>query len=100
MANNLYISEFEQIVRTTVGRVVAAQCPPHAEQKVDFTAGATQSTAFNVRTRFVRLHAEAICSVTFGTNPTASAASMRMTAGQTEYFGVNAGDKLSVITNT
>jgi len=100
MANNLYISEFEQIIRTTVGNVVAAQCPPHAQQKVDFTAGATQSAAFNVRTKFVRLHAEAICSVAFGSNPTATNAMLRLTAGQTEYFGVNAGDKLSVITNT
>jgi len=48
----------------------------------------------------VRLHADSVCSVLFGTNPTATTANARMAAGQTEYFGVAPGMKVSVIANT
>jgi len=48
-------------------------------------AGSVQSSAFNAKTRFVRLHADAICSIEFGTNPTAAATTARMAAGQTEF---------------
>jgi hypothetical protein len=47
-----------------------------------------QSAAFNAKTCFVRLHTDAVCSLKFGTNPTASATTARIAAGQTEYHGV------------
>jgi len=97
MANNLYISEYTQ---NQIDLPVVAAEPATANQKVDFTAGATQSSAFRNDTRLVRIHAEAICSILFGTNPTASAANARLVAGQTEYFKVFPGHKVSVITNT
>ena len=97
MANNLYISEYTQ---NTIDLPVLAAEPSTATQKVDFTAGATQSSAFRNDTKLVRIHAEAICSVRFGTNPTATTADMRMVAGQTEYFKTSPAFKLSVIANT
>ncbi|MBP9714802.1 MAG: hypothetical protein KBD60_14140, partial [Sterolibacterium sp.] len=62
--------------------------------------GSLQSAAFNGATRVVRLHTDAICSVAFGANPTATANTKRMAANSTEYFGVEPGHKVAVITNT
>lgn len=98
----LYITEFEQVAAGTNGlQVQAALQLPLAEQTVAITTS-TQSNALNAGTRLVRLHADAVCSVLFGTNPTALTTSMRMAAGQTEYFMVNgkSGLKIAVITNT
>ena len=106
MALNLYISEYEHVRQTSRGNVLAGVEPSVATQKVDFTAGSTASAAFNVRTKFVRIHAEAICSIVFGTAPTAAATGLRLTAGQTEYFGVDIENfaagamKVAAITNT
>lgn len=96
----LYITEFAAPAVVS-GKVapVGAQ-PPIAEQTVAIGAGSVQSAAFNAATRFVRLHTDAICSISFGSNPTATATKARMAAGQTEYYGVNASDKVAVITNT
>jgi orotate phosphoribosyltransferase len=48
----------------------------------------------------VRVHTDAICSIAYGANPTATINSFRMNANTTEYFGVNPGDKIAVISNT
>ena len=79
----------------------AAQEPAITTQVLSIGVGSVQSNPFNVNTRFVRLHSDAICSVEFGADPTASAASsQRMAANQTEYKGVKPGDLVAVITNT
>jgi hypothetical protein len=61
-----------------------------------------QFAAFNAKTRFVRLHTDAVCSIKFGTNPTASATTARMAANSTEYSSVppNQAYKVAAITNT
>ncbi len=94
----LYITEFAEVEIGPAGRVgqFAAQ-PPLAEQTVVIGAGSLQSSAFNTNTRFVRLNTDALCSVLFGTNPTALAnSSARMAANQTEYFGVPKGQAFKV----
>lgn len=72
------------------------------DQTVAIGGGSTSSAAFNARTRLVRLHCDAICSVKFGTAPTALTTSARMAAGTTEYFSIEAGTalKVAVISNT
>ena len=101
---SLYIAEYEQIVDTTVGKAIAPQCPPHAEQKLTISGVSAPSAALHARTKFVRLHSDAVCSVAFSNDPaatpTASAANARLAANQTEYFGVFPGTKLAVIQNT
>jgi hypothetical protein len=72
--------------------------PPLAEQQVAIGGGSLQSVAFSGTTRFIRVDTDTTCRIAWGKNPTASAANTtRLVAGQTEYFGVNAGDKLAVI---
>lgn len=98
---SLYIAEFEEMPHTSGSKVQAALQAPLAEQKL--TIGTeVKSAAFNARTRFVRLHTDAICSILFGTDPTAAVTNARMAANATEYFGVPMGAnyKVSVITNT
>jgi hypothetical protein len=99
----LFITEYAEIALGGAGRIgqIPAE-PPLAEQTVAIGAGSVQSNALNAQTRIVRLHTDAICSVLLGTNPTATAASRRLAAGQTEYFGVPRGSglKVAVIQNT
>lgn len=98
----LYITEYAELPIGPAGRVGQMPMePPVAEQAIPFTT-AVASAAFNAKTRFVRLHTDAICSVVFGVTPVATVANGRMAAGQTEYRAVppGAGYKVSVVTNT
>jgi hypothetical protein len=96
----LYVTEF----RSLMAAPEAGQfplCPPVVDQTpVAIGVGSAQSAAFDPATRFVRLHADAICSIEFGTNPDADANNMRLAANQTEYFAVSPNHKVAVITNT
>jgi hypothetical protein len=98
----LYVAEFDNLGETTRGAPPIALQTPLAEQTVAIGGTTTSSSAFNALTRVVRLHTDAICSVAFGTAPTATAVKMRMAAGATEYFAVPVGQsyKVAVITNT
>lgn len=99
----LYITEYARQGRDAAGyQMVVADEPPVANQTVAITAGSTASAAFNVNTKFVRISTDAICSIEFGTAPTASATTRRMPANTTEYFSVPQGAsfKVAVITNT
>lgn len=101
----LYVSEYANVAAvghsygpaTVVGQ--APLEPPLAEYTVPFGSA---SAAFQAKTTFVRLHADAICSVAFGASPSASTTNKRMAANQTEYFGVPAGlgFSVSVVSNT
>jgi len=99
----LYITEYAELEIGPAGRVGQMPMePPLAEQTVAIGGTSAQSLAFNASTRFVRLHTDAICSVEFGTNPTATGTTGRLAASQTEYRGVPKGQsyKVAVITNT
>lgn len=99
----LYISEYAELPVGPAGRVGQMPSePPLVDQTVAIAAGSAQSAAFNAKTRFVRLHTDAICSVLFGSSPTAAATNGRMAANQTEYRDVSRlpGGKVAVITNT
>lgn len=97
--SKLYIAEFSGVALTASDGAAIAPMPAINEQVVDFTAGATASAAFNAATRIVRIHTDAICSLAFGPTPVATVANARLIAGQTEYFGVVPGQKVSAIVN-
>lgn len=95
------IAEFDLLCRDDNSvQLQAGPVPPRVKQQVSITAGSVQSSAFANNTKFLRVHADAACRVEFGANPTADGTSMRMAAGQTEYFGVTPGHKVAVITTT
>lgn len=98
----LYITEFSNIgFAGGAASQVAAQ-PHNVKQTVAIGGVSAQSSAFAANTSLIRLHTDAICSVQFGTNPTATATDARMAANQTEYFTVpmTGTHKVAVITNT
>ena len=96
-----YVTEFQGLGSDPNGSVQAVAGPPLAEQTVVIGVGSAQSAAFQPTTTVVRVHVDAICSFKIGgANPVATASSARMIAGQTEYFRVQPGDKVAVITNT
>jgi hypothetical protein len=65
-------------------------------------ASSAQSAAFDGGTSMIRLHTDAICSVAFGTNPTATTNNMRLAANETVLMTVRPGTsfKVAVIANT
>ena len=93
----LYITEYSAI---SIPDAPIAPGEAIASQTVAIGGSSTQSSAFNAQTRYVRLHTDAICSILFGSNPTATATTARMAADATEYFSVNPSTKVAVITNT
>ncbi len=99
----LYVTEFTRQGRDGGGLLLpVADQPTVAEQVVAIGGGSVASSAFNANTNFVRVHTDAICSISFGTAPTATTSTMRLAAGGTEYFSVPRGlsYKVAVITNT
>lgn len=99
----LYVTEYQFASAVGPGQTpmpIAVE-PPVASQTVSYTT-TTQSNAFNVLTSFVRIHTDSICSIEFGTNPTATTSKRRMVAGATEYFAVPPGEsyKVAAVTNT
>jgi hypothetical protein len=99
----VFITEYARQARDASGFImVVADEPPVANQTVNIGGSSAQSSAFNALTRFVRVNTDAVCSIEFGTDPTATANTRRMAANTTEYFGVPLGGnyKIAVITNT
>ncbi len=97
----VYVSEFNAIGGTANFNVVSAFQPSINDQTIVVSGSSVQiATAFNKNTNFVRLNTDAICSIKFGSNPTATVANARMSANSTEYFVVVPGQMVAVISNT
>lgn len=93
----LQISEFGGLTRKSTVQI--AMLPAIAIQEL--TIGAeVKSAAFSSSTLFIRVKANAACAIKEGSNPTATTADLPLDAGETEYFGVTPGNKLSVILRT
>jgi hypothetical protein len=97
----LYIAEYANMGAAPNATPQMPMDPPLAQQTVAIGASSAQSAFLQAGTRFVRLHADVVCSVTFGPNPTATATAARLAANQTEYRAVPEGGsfKVAVITN-
>lgn len=96
-----YISEYSVLPRDGKGIGVPVGQEPCLVDQTPVAIGAeAKSAAFGADTKFIRFHCDAICSIAFGTNPTATTNNKRLAANTTEYFGVIPGQKVSVIANT
>lgn len=95
----LYITEYQKYSGSGTNFQAALE-PEQANQRVVNTGATTQSTAFGKNTYLIRVHADSICSIEVGANPTATTSSKRLAANQTEYFAVLPGQVLAVILNT
>lgn len=100
---SLYISEFRLEGADAIGSSAqVVKAPATTTQKVTITGASAQSATLDASTTLVRVQSDAICSILFGTNPTATASDMRLAADQAEYFSVpeNSGLKIAVISNS
>ncbi len=92
----LYITEYETLAPIDHG--IFAQCGYEdggvTEQTVTYTTS-TASTAFQDETRFVRVVADALAHVEFGSAPTATISNKPIQANVPEYFGVVGGQKVA-----
>lgn len=99
-ASKLFISEYGVLGSTNSpgGAAQIAAEPVLVDQVVDFSGGVTASSAFSGQTRFVRLQCDTRCAVRVTTAGTAATTSNKpLAADSPEYFGVQPGDKVSVI---
>lgn len=99
----LYITEYEDQAKDSEGNPVPVGLEPRVTNQTVAISGAhAESQLFNARTRFVRIHTDAICSFIVGSAPVATTSHSRMAADQVEYFGCPQGGglKVSVISNT
>ena len=96
----MFIEEFSAAGIAGPGMLPVGVQPSATTQTVSIGGTSAQSSAFGATTRFVRLSTDAVCSYSFGTNPTATTSKPRMGSGQVEYFAVTPGHKIAVISNT
>lgn len=97
----LYISEYASLLQAQNGSYIPVpQEPAIAVQTVAISGTSAQSAAFNAATKFIRVSPDGICSLKWGSNPTATTSDFRMVTNGAEYIGVTAGHKVAVITNT
>jgi hypothetical protein len=98
--STLYIAEIASLGLGARGEEVAAPTmPPLAEQTVPITNASLASRPFGGATRFVQLHCDATCSVTFGPAPVAATSNQRLAANETRFVSVTPGQAVAVIAN-
>jgi len=84
----LYVTEYSTLGLAFEGQFPSE--PPLADYRIANAGASTAGPAFQPGTRYVRLHADSICSVVIGAvaSATATTSNQRFAAGQTEYKGI------------
>ena len=97
----LDISEYLPTLNTVSNfSLPVAQEPAVSNQQIAVSGVSAQSVNFGARTTLVRLHSDVACRYQIGVSPAATATSPRLSPGISEYFAVQAGHKLAVISTT
>lgn len=102
----LYIAEYSRMAQVpNSGPQAVDESSLVAEQVIGISGNSAASAAFNLATRFVRLHCDAVCSVKFSLAASPVAATntnQRMAQNQTEVKGVPEGGtwQVAVISNS
>lgn len=103
----VYVSGYTELAADRNGNKMSApKHPPVFESVIDTTSGVVNTSNLPDTVTIVRIHTDGIVNVSVKPSATAATStaehSCRMAAGQTEYFGVNAGAgyRVSAITNT
>ena len=100
----LYVTEFTNLGKDANGNMsIYPVQPATATQTLAVTGvSAALASAFAASTTVVQVHTDAICSVVFGSAPTATVTNARFAANETRYFCVPlaSGLKIAAILNT
>jgi len=89
----------EHTIGVSGGAQIAAY-PKLAGQILDTSGGMQVSAAFGDGSKMIRVNTDGPICFVIGRNPTATTSDDRMATNQTEYFNVQPGDKIAVITTT
>lgn len=92
----LQITEFTEGGASFTQSATLAVLPSTTTQSIAVSGTSTQSAALSATTRMVRIVADENCRIASGENPTATASSMPIQAGVTEYFGIPPGSNLKI----
>lgn len=96
----LDITEYDRLATDARGNSVpTGQEPSRRVQQLPISGTSAQSDPMDSATCFVRVHTDTTCRIAFGPDPTASAASQRLPAGATEFYGIRPGTKVAVISS-
>lgn len=101
----LSITEFDELVITDNSIPPFGKLNANTKYQTITIGSSTASNAFAATTRFVRLAADADCSIAYtipGASTVSATTSTTFTAANQkgEYFGVDAGGIISAITNS
>ncbi len=92
----LQITEFTEGGASFTQSATLAVLPSTTTQSIAVSGTSTQSATISSTTRMVRIVADENCRIASGTSPTATASSMPIQAGVTEYFGIPPGSNLKI----
>lgn len=93
------IAEYDKYGSGSGTSLYMLQEPPIVEQTaLSISTSSAQSAAFGTGTKMIRICSDTACRYLVGTNPTATANSMYMDAGQVMELGVTPGHKIAAIT--
>ncbi len=92
----LQITEFTEGGASFTQSATLAVLPSTTTQSIAVSGTSTQSATLSSTTRMVRIVADENCRIDSGTSPTATASSMPIQAGVTEYFGIPPGSNLKI----
>jgi hypothetical protein len=95
------VTEYSNLAMDSTGGAVPAGLEPSTRnQQLSPDDGVVVSQPLRETTRFVRIHTDSVIRVKFGAGDEADETCMRMAAGQTEFFGLRAGQlTVSVISS-
>lgn len=98
--STMYITEYTELATDKRGNAVQAGLDKGSTtQKVEFTATAGQSAAFQKGTKFIRISCDGAGYLAFGDNPTAvTLEGTPVQANTPEFFGVTSEQKVSAVT--
>jgi hypothetical protein len=100
-AAKCYVKEYASSgnTRSNLPLQIASEPGIVDQTAVDFTSGHAESVAFSAQTTYIRLWCDAQASYIVGKTPLATNAMSPIGASTPEYFGVQPGDKISVVAN-
>lgn len=100
LAATLYISEYSSVGSIGTSTTPWSPGPVLANQTVAVGGGSLQSSAFTAQTKLVLLMCDTGCSISFGTNPTATTVTTLLQQGVPYYFVTSPSQKVAVIANS
>lgn len=94
--SHIYITEYSRVSNAFA---LAPVEPANAEQYLEIDFKPTQSKPFKDDTRFIAVNTDTACSIAIGKDAIADNEFKRLSAGETRYFGVDPGHRISVVLN-